>query len=327
MNIPNPKKNWLNEAIYIASRPWFLILALFFVFMPAAKMSEALESGAEFLRIDTDARAVSMGSAYTAAADGVNAISYNPAGLASLRGVEFGFSHTNWLLDSKHDFIGIGMPMGLGAGSGLRGAGLAVGLGVTRLTSGSMETRGADRRASGSFSAYDQSVSIALARSMGVSRLGMAVKYVEGAIAGEKASAVAVDLGMTSGLGKLPVSAGLSVQNLGTPMKYISQKDPLPLTFAAGLLFNIVPGFNMALDVKRLIYDKQTDVSVGTEYSFIPGFALRTGYMMNNAVIDTRNRGFSVGAGVNLLGTQVDYSVTPFGVLGDAQKITLKKKF
>ena len=34
-----------------------------------------------------------------------------------------------------------------------------------------------------------------------------------------------------------------------------------------------------------------------------------------------------VGAGVNLLSTQVDYSVTPFGVLGDARKITLKKKF
>lgn len=73
----------------------------------------------------------------------------------------------------------------------------------------------------------------------------------------------------------------------------------------------VAPGFSMALDVKRLLYDKQTDFSVGTEYSFIPGFALRTGYMMNNAAFDTKNKGFSVGAGVNLLNTQFDYSVTP----------------
>ncbi len=110
-------------------------------------------------------------------------------------------------------------------------------------------------------------------------------------------------------------------------MKYLTQKDPLPLTFATGLLFSIAPGFSMALDIKRLIYDKQTDLSFGTEYSFIPGFALRTGYMMNNTTIDTKNKGFSVGAGVNLLNTQVDYSVTPFGLLGDAQRISLKKKF
>jgi len=134
-------------------------------------------------------------------------------------------------------------------------------------------------------------------------------------------------MGVTRNLGNSPVSVGLSVQNLGTPMKYISQKDPLPLTFATGLLFNIVPGVNMALDVKRMIYDRQTDMSFGTEYSFMPGFALRTGYLMNNTVIETKNKGFSVGAGVNLMGTQVDYSVTPFGVLGDAQKITLTKKF
>ena len=322
----NPKRDWLNEAIYLASRRWVLVPALVFLLTPSDKIGQALESGAEFLKIDTDARAVSMGSAYTAAADGVNSISYNPAGLASLKGVELDFSHTNWLLDSKHDFLGLGMP--LKTTGGLLPAGnWVMGLGVTRLTSGSMESRGADRLASGSFNAYDQAVSLAMAGAMGRTRVGMAAKYIEGSIAGEKARAVAMDVGATRGLGNLPVSLGLSVQNLGTPMKYISQKDPLPLTFATGLLFSVAPGFSMALDIKRLVYDKQTDFSIGTEYSFIPGFALRTGYMLNNAAFDTKNKGFSVGAGVNLLNTRFDYSVTPFGVLGDAQKITLKKKF
>ena len=320
------KKDWANEIVFILSRPYVFAIILAFLFIPAAKISQALESGAEFLKIDTDARAVSMGSAYTAAADGVNAIAYNPAGLASLKGVEFGFSHTNWLLDSKHDFLGLGMPLKNGGGL-LPSGNWVMGLGVTRLTSGSLESRGADRSASGSFSAYDQSISLAMAGVMGGTRVGLAAKYIEGSIAGEKARAAAVDVGAARGLGNLPVSLGLSVQNLGTPMQYISQKDPLPLTFATGLLFSVAPGFSMALDVKRLVYDKQTGVSIGTEYSFIPGFALRTGYMMNNAALDTKNKGFSVGAGVNLLNTQLDYSVTPFGILGDAQRISLKKKF
>lgn len=326
MKDANAKKDWLNEAIYMLNRPWLLGLALAFVFVPTTTISQALESGADFLRIDTDARVVSMGSAYTAAAQGVNSIAYNPAGLASLTGVEFGFSHTNWLMDSKHDFISIGMPLKT-TGGPLPGDKWFVGLALTRLTNGGMESRNADRSAGGGFSAYDQSVSIALAKNMGGSRVGLAAKYIESTIAGQKAASAAIDFGITRKLGALPASLGLAVQNLGAPMKYIDQKDPLPLTVSAGLLASVMPGLDIALDVKQLVHDKQTDVSLGTEYNFMPNLALRTGYMMNTQLAGTGNRGFSVGAGVNLLNMQIDYSVMPFGAIGDAQKITLKKKF
>ena len=170
-----------------------------------------------------------MGSAYTAAADGVNSIAYNPAGLASLKGVELGFSHTNWLLDSKHDFLGLGMPLKT-AGGLLPAGNWVMGLGVTRLTSGSLESRGADRSASGSFNAYDQAISIALARSLGRSRVGLAAKYIEGNIAGEKARAVAVDVGAARDLGNLPVSLGLSVQT-GHPDEIHRPEGPTAFNF------------------------------------------------------------------------------------------------
>jgi len=284
----------------------------------------AVETGAEFLRIDTTARAVSMGSAYTAMADGVNSICYNPAGLSSVKGMELGFTHTNWLLDSMHDFVGVAAPIK----SLLGQAGWALGLGVTRLSNSGLETRNADRSAAGGFSAYDQSVSVGLAKAMGRYRGGLAVKYVESSIAGEKATSAAVDLGVTRGLGgRLPVSIGFSAQNLGMPMQYMDQKDPLPLTVAAGMLVTLIPGFNLALDVKRLVYDKQTALSIGSEYSFMPGFALRTGYMAANNTVNLKNRGLSLGAGVNFLSTQLDYSAAPFGELGNTQKLTLTKKF
>jgi len=92
-------------------------------------------------------------------------------------------------------------------------------------------------------------------------------------------------------------------------------------------LVNVIPGFNMAMDVKRLVYDKRTDVSFGTEYSVLPMISLRTGYLMNNSRAGTGLNAINIGAGVNFWGTQFDYAVSPYGDLGNTQKITLKKKF
>jgi len=279
----------------------------------------ALESGARFLRIDTDARAVSMGAAYTAMASGVESLAYNPAGLSAVKGVELGFSHTNWLMDSMHDFIGVAVPV--------KGKPLAIGFGLTRLSNGSMDARSADRSAGGSFSSYDQAVTVGMAGMLGKYRLGLNVKYVESAIAGDKARAGAVDIGFNRSLNNIPAGIGMSVQNLGTKMKYISQEDPLPLTVAAGLMFSVIPGVNLALDVKRLVYDKQTGVSFGTEYALLSGVALRAGYLAGDRAVNINNTGFSAGAGLNFWGTQLDYAVNPYGALGNTQKITLKKKF
>ncbi len=107
----NEKRSFLNDIILWLSRPWVLILGIGFICIPTTKMSEALETGAEFLRIDTDARVVSMGSTFAASAEGVNSMMYNPAMMSTVKNTEFGFSHTKWLLDSSHNFIGFAMPI------------------------------------------------------------------------------------------------------------------------------------------------------------------------------------------------------------------------
>lgn len=304
-----------------------IILPLLLGFSGAAY---ALESGANFLKIDSDARAVSMGSAYTALASGVSAMSYNMAGLSKAESVEAGFTHTNWLMDSKHDNIGIALPLKSGVdqlGHSLN-SGWVAGLGITRLSNSATEVRNADRSASGSFSSYDQAVSVGLSRMMGKSRLGLGVKYLESSIAGEKARGAAVDLGFSRTLNtRMPMTLGLAVQNLGTGMKYMSQTDPLPLSFSAGLSFAVIPGLNLSFDAKHMVYDRQTNVSFGTEYAILSGFALRSGYLANSSVSSLKNKGFSAGVGFTIWNANLDYAVTPYGELGDTQKITLKKSF
>ena len=123
------------------------------------------------------------------------------------------------------------------------------------------------------------------------------------------------------------LSIGFEVQNLGTSIKYIDQRDPLPVSVATGLMVGIIPGFNITLDARALLHEKSNVVSVGSDYSFMPGLSLRTGYMLSNVTSVGSQSGFSGGVGLNLFKTQLDYSITPFSGLGNAQKISLKKKF
>lgn len=293
------------------------ILKIFSLMILAAGTVQAAGTGAQFLRIDTDARLSGMAAAGAAAAQGVNALAYNPAGLAALAGPEAAFSHSRWLMDSTHDFIGFGLPV--------RKGGLA--LGLTRLSNGKLEGRADDGSASGGYSAYDQAVSVGF----GFKSFGVAVKYLQSSIAGIKADTFAVDLGARRELKRLPVTLGLGVQNLGRGLKYLSQRDELPLSVNAGLTFAVLPGMGLSLDVKRLVYDKRTVFSAGSEYALMTGnnlgFALRGGYGLTGLTADDGRNGLSVGAGIMALGARLDYAVAPETGLGSVQRITLKKKF
>lgn len=204
---------------------------------------------------------------------------------------------------------------------------MAVGLGFTRLSNGSLEGRAADRGRSGGFEAYDQSVALGAARNFGPYALGGSVKYIQSTIAGARAAAFAVDLGAGRQLTGLPAYVALAVQNLGTPMRYMDQSDPLPLSASAGLLVTALPGVDLSVDLKRYIHERQTNYNLGMNYNILPGFALRTGYLMNGDRADAGLSAVNIGAGVDINGTRLDYAVSPYGELGSTQKITLKKKF
>ena len=324
MKNENNPQDMLNRLVYLLSRSWVLGAALVFVFTPSVKISQALESGAEFLRIDTDARAGAMSSAGTASSMGISAMNYNPAGLAAMKGGEAVLSHSAWYLGASHDFAGAGFAL---PGNG----GWRLGLSFNRLSSGEIEGSSATRDLAGGYSAYDQAASLALARQYGAYSMGGTVKYIESSIAGIKGSGYAVDLGVKRGLKGLPASVGLSVQNLGPGIKYISQRDKLPLAVNAGLAFMPAPGFLLNFDAKRYVYDKYTTFSLGTEYALfggpgtMSGLSLRGG--VNGGTGQTAAGAFSAGAGIRVMNADLDYAMSPEGELGSTQRITLKKKF
>ena len=117
------------------------IIKIFSVILLVSTAAQAAQTGAQFLKIDTDARLSGMASAGVASALGVNALNYNPAGLAAMTSPEAAFSHSQWLMDSTHDFIGFGMPVKK----------MSLALGVTRLSNGKMEGRADDGSAAGGY--------------------------------------------------------------------------------------------------------------------------------------------------------------------------------
>src|SRR5438552_9364332 len=73
--------------------------------------TNAGSSGSVFSKIWVGARASALAGAYSALADDISALYWNPAGIARLPGVNVGASYTRWFADVTHNFIGATMPI------------------------------------------------------------------------------------------------------------------------------------------------------------------------------------------------------------------------
>ncbi|MFH0946890.1 MAG: PorV/PorQ family protein [Planctomycetota bacterium] len=261
---------WIDHLAMALAKPWVFILAIGFILIPTDVLLGAMRSGAAFLKIGTGARPTAMGEAYTALADDVNALYYNPGGLARLPKRELGATHTEWLLGTKFDFIGYAHPTSLGT----------FGLGLTRLTGGDQEGRDANRQATAGFAASDTAYALAFSRRLdnGGTSLGTSLKFLQSRIGSYSASTFAMDFGAQRQLKSRPMTLGVSLLNVGQGMRYLSQRDPLPLTMSAGAAYRLGGVLQMAVDVRHEVPDRRTSVGIGTEYAVFPSFALRMGY-------------------------------------------------
>jgi len=285
-------------------------------------LAEAREpgAGASFLRIDSSARAAALGGSFTALADDVHAIYYNPGGLASLFRRELGATHTEWLLGSKFDFLGYAQPTSFGT----------LGLGATRLTSGAIDARGADRSASGGFEASDTALTVGLGRRVSAATgAGANLKYIRSQLGQDSAQTFALDLGVVRRLEGRPASLGLSVLNLGKGLKYLDQTDPLPLTVAAGASYRLAGLVQLAVDLRHEPGARRTDFGFGSEYAVLPSFSLRAGYasVSPQAVSGSLLAGLGGGLGLKLSDYRADYTFSPFGALGNIQRVSVGARF
>ncbi len=282
-------------------------------------------SGAQFLKLDVDARVVGLGGANAAIIRGAMALYYNPAGIANMDESSIAFSYTDWIADIKYNYLAYQTPIS-GVGN--------VGVHVAVLTMDDMErTTLEEPDGTGEmFGANSWVVGVSNAHQL-TDRFsfGVTVKYIREKISELSSGSVAFDVGTIYYTGFRTLRIAMSTRNFGTDTHYDgtelettydqdnnpstspieirlnTQSHPLPLSFRLGLAYDfefdednklmaVLDGYNTR--------DRGQQASVGFEYSWRNRLALRAGYKM-----ETDEESIALGGGY-------DFDISGFGTLG-----------
>lgn len=301
-------------------------LTLIYGICAFAGSGRAESTAAAFLKVGAGARAAAMGG--VPVTEGPEAVYWNPAGLAGVKRPQAGLTHALLYGEAAHDFVAFAAPA----------PGGALGAAITRVDYGGLKGRDITGAPAADFSAWDAAASLAFAREFGAVSAGISAKYLRGKIGGETGSGFAADAGLIWRTPVKGVSAEAAVLNAGPEFKFSGDKKPLPLTYSAGLRYSSPGKWLFAVEGIKRPRDGDDELALGAEYRAAGPLCLRAGYNSKAArpgksaktsgfgALDNL-RGLSAGFGVTLGSFGLDYAFTPYGELGNAQRIGISVKF
>ncbi len=310
-------------------------------------------TAAPFLNIGIGPRAISMGGGFSATANDVTALYWNPAGISRTEYNEAMFAHTNWFADIIFNWAGAKLNLG-GLG--------AVGLSVTYLDYGEMEvTTLREQDGTGEiFTAKDMAIALSYAYNL-TDRfsIGGSVKYVNQSIWNSSADAIAFDIGTLFYSEIFNMRIAATISNFGTDMR-LSGKDllvlydvdpniygnnnqilanlrtdsyPLPLLFRVGVAMDLINTTlnKLTVGVDALHpNDNSESLNVGGEYVFNDFLSIRAGY--KSLFLKNSEEGLTFGVGVKYdfypgFGINFDYAYQDFGILKNTQHFSISVRF
>jgi len=275
-------------------------------------------SAFQFLQLGVGARPSAMGEVFAGVADDVNAIYWNPAGLAAMERRELSVTHALWLEGITYSNLACVLPV----------KGGAVGAAFNVLNTGDIQKAdNTGTRLAENYNMSDVMGIFSYSRGLGRLALGANLKYISSRIEEETAHSYAADIGaLYSGFRpwgrKLRV--GLSVQNVGTEARYVSEKKPLPLMIRAGGSLALFKGLMVASDLNYA--EKNINIHSGAEYTRAFGalvLAARAGYKDDTVKELGALSGLTAGMGIKWGDYQLDYAWNSFTDLGITHRISL----
>jgi len=314
---------------------WLALACLLIAVAPTdvAAQAKVGTTGAQFLELGVSARSMGMGGAFTAVADDISAVYYNPAGLTSLLGREVMVTYIDLPADVQYGFAGVGFP--------LESIGGVLGVGAYALTSGEMIERtysnGVDDPLTGiegtgrTFAWNDLALSVGYGRYL-TDRfsIGFTVRYIGEFAHDYSASSWSADVGVNYSTGYRGFKLAMAISNFGPDLKMIEKDYPLPINFRFGGAINVVDGLDHVVTLAAEgshPADNLEKYNAGIEYIFKERFILRAGSRFN---YDTD--GFTAGGGLRIpYGDEgemrVDYAYQDFGILTEVHRFTLALAF
>lgn len=285
----------------------FSILALLFVL--TCSHATGQETGLAFLRIGTNAAAGAMGDAQVSNSRDAYSTYWNPAGLAAAQSNSAALSHHIWVARSRVYSLAARFNSGKKGGLGLF---------VTTLDSGSLESRENPGPPEGTFDVQFIAVGASYGRSFGPVRLGATVKYLSERIFPESATGYAFDFGFQADFLNDGLKVGAAFQNLGEMSNLNQVASELPQTLRAG--FSVYPFRVLAMadgtvllnafltgEVSHVYASETTRYHLGLAAEVVELVTVRAGYITNDTL-----RGITFGGGLGSNGFLFDYAFMPF---------------
>lgn len=315
-------------------------------------------SAAQFLSVGAGARPLGMGDAYSAVAEGAEAIWWNPAGLAHVDRPLFHYSRAEFSRFFHHDFAAYAHPSALVSGT------LAVS--YARLSQDSLPVVTNAAATIGSFSPGADAVTFAYAHAfdaeednprnaerdfletrwsvpgvyrplhherdpwMGALSVGASVKLVSETLYDTRATAMAVDIGALLRPYSLErASFSLGVRNVGSKMRFISQNESLPAEAVFGLAYDHRTDSYRLLPAVELSLPRygSPDARAGIEWSTAQGgdlvVAARAGFRSLPASELGAMAGMTFGAGARWKRFSCDFGFEPMAGLGPTYRLSV----
>jgi hypothetical protein len=283
----------------------------------------------DFLNLNVDARSSSMAGSFVSVDNDVNAIFYNPAGLATLKGKQASVGFFKYLMDinsgnvsysQKYKEIGY------------------IGAGIRYMNYGDFDKYDESYQNLGNFGASDLALSLGYANVYKENfKYGANAKFIYSNIDEYSSIGLALDLGALYIMPEQRLNFGVSVLNLGTQVKkYISTSESLPLDIRIGMTktlehlpLTVNIGFARLADSYDKFYERFKNIVVGGEFVLNDYVLLRVGY--NNAERKNYKTGSSIGisgfsAGVGIIFNdkyKLDYAFNSLGNVGAAHRFNL----
>jgi hypothetical protein len=312
---------------------------LFISFDSTAQTTKTGTTSAQMLKFNVGPRAIGMGGAFTAIADDITAIYWNPGGTANINSSEAFFNHTSLYADIQHDFAAFATNL---SGIGTIGAFISV------LSMDEMKVRTIEYpEGTGELFNYNTVVmGLNYSRYLTTNfSIGFNVKYISENLWHMSSSGFAIDIGT---LYKIPVFNELriasSISNFGTKMQLSGRdamviypsgagnenlinsnieldKFDLPLIFRFGISADVIKSGNsrLTVDVDAIHPNDNSEyLNAGFEYAWNEIIHLRAGY--NSLFEVDSEKGLTLGFGLNyrifeLVKAKIDYAYQDFGRL------------
>ncbi len=334
-------------------------ILLVLIFIPLAvfggDFSKVGTAAAQFLKISAGARGAAMGDALAAAANDVDALYWNPAGITKLSSISLGVSNSRWFADIAHNYAGFVAPLSESD---------YIGLSVTELSVPEQEVTTIEKPEGTGvyYQVSDLAIGISYSRKL-TDRfsVGVTAKYIQQNLYNESANTIAIDFGSLLQTGFHGLVIAMAISNFGGNLKLegrdlISTSDinrnisgdynpssdlsteqwSLPLNFRIGAALDIVGKndpvflsdehrFTLAIDGNHP-NDNVERANIGGEYSWDETIFLRSGYKIN---YDVEKWTFGAGVKVNFAETQFifDYAYVDYNDLGKVSRFSVGLKF